>query len=88
MFSGFRGFLSVLKRPGREIDHSSACSAYIKNEWSLSSTPLDMGWQQIRIQDRSSTVDTLLCRAIKRFAALNLSKSVEVRFHFKDVGVT
>jgi hypothetical protein len=31
---------SVLKRPGREIDLSSLCSADIKNKWSLTSTPL------------------------------------------------
>jgi hypothetical protein len=33
-------FFSVLKRHGREINHSSACSADIKNEWCLTSTPL------------------------------------------------
>jgi hypothetical protein len=28
-----------VKRPGREADHSSPCSAGVKNEWSYTSTP-------------------------------------------------
>jgi hypothetical protein len=35
------GALSVgVKRQGREVDHSPASSAEVKNEWSYTSTPL------------------------------------------------
>jgi hypothetical protein len=34
-----RAVCSGIKRPGREVDHSSLSSAEVKNAWSFTSTP-------------------------------------------------
>jgi hypothetical protein len=39
LFNGYRGSLSGVKRPGREVNDSPPCSAEIKNEWSYTSIP-------------------------------------------------
>jgi len=36
-----------LKRPGREADHSSPCSAKVKNTWSYVSTPHTSSWRGV-----------------------------------------
>jgi hypothetical protein len=38
LFSGYRGSLSRVKRPWREVDHSRPSSAEVRNEWSCTST--------------------------------------------------
>ena len=39
LFSGYRGYLSGVKRPGPEVDHSSVSRAEVKNKWSYTSAP-------------------------------------------------
>jgi hypothetical protein len=38
LFNGNRGAFLGIKRPGREVDHSSPSRAEVKNEWSYTST--------------------------------------------------
>ena len=38
-FSGYRGSLSGMKRPGRDVDHSPVSSAQLKNVRIYTSTP-------------------------------------------------
>ena len=35
LFNGHRGSFTGVKRPGRELNHSSPSSTYVKNEWCL-----------------------------------------------------
>jgi hypothetical protein len=37
--NGYHGSLPLVKRPGREFDHSPPSSVEVKNEWSYTSTP-------------------------------------------------
>jgi hypothetical protein len=39
LFRGYRGFFSGVKLPGREVDHSPAFIAEIRNDWSCTSAP-------------------------------------------------
>ena len=38
-FNGYWGYFARIKRPGREVDHSSPSNADVKNEWICASTP-------------------------------------------------
>lgn len=83
-------FSSVLKWPGRDNDHSSACSADIKNEWCLNSTPLHVitAWAVRKFEYKTDhLLKTQQWRAMKSIATLNLSKSLKVRNHLKSLGV-
>jgi len=39
LFNGYQGTSPGVKRPGREVKHSSPSSARVKNYWSYTSTP-------------------------------------------------
>jgi hypothetical protein len=39
VFNGYRGSFPGVKRPQREVDHSSPSSAVVRNEWSYTSAP-------------------------------------------------
>jgi hypothetical protein len=40
LFNDYRGWFPGVKRPERDVDHSSPPSAEVKNEWSYTSTPI------------------------------------------------
>jgi hypothetical protein len=39
LFNRYRYFFPGVRRPGREVDHSSSSTAEVKNEWSYTSAP-------------------------------------------------
>jgi hypothetical protein len=50
---GVRGLSSVVKRLGREADHSPPSRAVVKNEWSYTSYPQNvfMAWYLVKHRD-------------------------------------
>jgi hypothetical protein len=50
LFNGYRGYLSGIIRPERDVDHSPSYSAEVKNEESYTSTSIvclhGVGWEK------------------------------------------
>jgi len=50
LLNGHYGSLPLVKRPGREFDHSPSSSVEVKNEWSYTSTPpICLMWTEITL---------------------------------------
>ena len=77
---GTPGSFPGVKRPGREVDHSSLSSAKDKNEWSHTSTPVYtlMSWREIDLHDvrgsvHHSTIHTEKSNKMQQFIKIYYS---------------